>query len=144
MADQPDTQFTVPFLLVRDMDPALDFYVNRLGFKLTNQWTPHAKIEWCWLQRGALTLMLHEDADKRKSGCLGCDGAAISAHFHCADALALHHEFAAKGIQVKEPFVSHNRWVVNFTDPDGYQISFESDTDAAEGTTYGDWAKQSA
>jgi hypothetical protein len=55
--------------------------------------------------------------------------------------LALYHEFTAKGVEIKEPFVGNNLWVVNFPDPDGYILDFESPTDVPEETTYSEWFK---
>ena len=45
---------------------SLDFYIDKLGFKLTNQWVPHGKIEWCWLQRDEVSIMLQEPRDRDK------------------------------------------------------------------------------
>ena len=111
----------------------LQFYVDKLGFKLTNQWTPRGKIEWCWLEREAVSLMLQEPrSDELEQG--GPKGKGISICFHCTDALALYHEFMAKGVEIKEPFVGNNMWVVAFDDPDGYRLDFESPTDVPEET----------
>jgi hypothetical protein len=40
---------------------------------------------------------------------------------------------------MKEPFVGNHMWVVSFTDPDGYRLDFESQTDVPEETKYSDW-----
>ena len=142
MADQPNIRLAVPFFMVRDMEASLDFYVNKLNFKLTKQWTPRGKIEWCWLQREAVSLMLQEERNKEKFDNQGPKGTGVSICFQCADALALYHEFSAKGVDIKEPFVGNNMWVVCFTDPDGYKLDFESPTDVEEETLYSDWVKQ--
>jgi len=142
MADQPNIRLAVPFFMVRDMEASLDFYTNKLGFTITNQWTPRGKIEWCWLQREAVSLMLQEPRNHDKFDQAGAKGNGVSICFQCADALALYHEFIAKGVNVKEPFVGNSMWVVCFTDPDGYKLDFESASDVEEETTYSDWVKQ--
>ena len=58
--NQPNLKLAVPFLLVTDMERSIGFYVNGLGFILTNTWTPHGKIEWCWLTRDLISIMLQE------------------------------------------------------------------------------------
>jgi lactoylglutathione lyase len=136
-------RLTVPFLGVADMEESLRFYMEGLGFTMTKQWTPRGKIEWCWLERDAVALMLqgpwrdkehsHETERTPKSG--------PSISFQCEDALALYHEFKERGISMKEPFVGNGMWVVVLNDPDGYRLDFESITDVAEETTYAEWSK---
>jgi len=127
-------KLAVPFFMVRNMDTSLNFYVNQLGFKITNQWEPHGKIEWCWLQRDAVAMMLQERRQPAEEDAK--PGHGVSTCFQCEDALALYHEFTGKGISVKDPFVGNNMWVVCFSDPDGYNLDFESPTDVPEETTY--------
>jgi lactoylglutathione lyase len=138
---KPNMKLAVPFLGVADMEVSMRFYIDGLGFTMTNQWTPRGKIEWCWLQRDAVALMLQgprvdkipplEKEVKLKSGPSIC--------FQCEDALALYHEFKERGLAVKEPFVGNGMWVVVLTDPDGYHLDFESVTDVKEETTYTEW-----
>lgn len=133
----------VPFFMVRDMETSLDFYLNKLGFKLTNQWTPRGKIEWCWLEREGVSLMLQQPSNTDHWLYQMTEtGKGISICFQCVDALALYHEFTAKGVEIKEPFVGNNMWVVAFNAPDGYRLDFESPTDVPEETNYSDWLKQ--
>ncbi len=142
MEDKPNIQLAVPFFMVRDMEASLDFYLNKLGFKLTNQWTPRGKIEWCWLQRESVAMMLQEERNKEKYDAQGARGTGVSICFQCEDALALYHEFTAKGVEIKEPFVGNNLWVVAFRDPDGYKLDFESPTDVEEETTYSEFRRR--
>jgi len=65
-------------------------------------------------------------------------GVGVSICFMCEDALAFHREVTARGIQASRPFVGNGMWVISFSDPDGYRIDFESDTDAPEGMEYSD------
>jgi lactoylglutathione lyase len=137
----PNIRLAVPFFMVRDMQASLNFYIEKLGFKKTIDWTPLGKIEWCWLKRDEVSIMLQEPRNKAKFDQEGPDGKGISICFQCADALALYHEFTANGVEIKEPFVGNNLWVVAFDDPDGYHLDFESPTDVPEETTYSAWFK---
>lgn len=141
METPPNIRLAVPFFIVKDMQASLDFYLNKLGFTLANQWTPRGKIEWCWLQRGPVALMLQEPRSHEKFDAVGPKGNGVSICFQCEDALALYHEFSAKGVQTQEPFVGNRMWVVCFADPDGYKLDFESFTDVPEETTYSEWVK---
>ena len=63
-------------------------------------------------------------------------GEGVSICFICMDALAIYREVRSRGIQASQPFVGNAMWVTSLSDPDGYQIVFESDTDVPEGTEY--------
>ena len=141
MSASSNIRLAVPFFMVRDIETSLGFYVDKLGFTLINQWTPRGKIEWCWLQREDVSIMLQEERDMEKFDAEGPKGRGLSICFQCADALALYHEFTAKGVAIKEPFVGNNMWVVAFADPDGYHLDFESSTDVPEETNYSEWFK---
>ncbi len=124
----------VPFFMVADMAASLRFYVDGLGFAKIREWTPHGAIEWCWLEREGVALMLQvyreggAPVDKR--------GVGVSICFQCEDALALYREFTGRGLAPKRPFVGNNMWVVVIHDPDGYTLDFESPTDVPEETEY--------
>ena len=129
-------RLAVPFFMVADMEASLRFYTEGLGFKITNQWVPRGKIEWCWLERDAVSVMLQQLHRGLEPVGLG-----VSICFMCADALALYQEFTERRVEIKEPFVGNGLWVVAVDDPDGYRLEFESPTDAPEETTYADWVK---
>jgi lactoylglutathione lyase len=128
----------VPFFRVTDMEASLRFYVDRLGFKMKNQWipdlaedNPNGKICWCWLELGDSAIMLQEFLPERRPNETLGSGTTIC--FMCEDALAIYRELKAKGIQLRQrPFVGNGLWVVSLSDPDGYRIEFESPTDAPE------------
>jgi len=138
--DQSNIQYSTPLFMVSKMEDSLKFYVEGLGFEIRNTWTPRSKIEWCWLQRDGGPLMLQEFRDKPYlSGSK--PGAGVSIWFQCRDSLTLYHEFIEKGVNAQEPFVGNGLWDVKVTDPDGYDLHFESRTDVAEETTYSEWIK---
>ena len=129
----------VPFFMVTNMKTSLDFYLEALGFALKVNWKPSGKIEWCWLERDGVALMLQEYREKwLPSEKLGI---GVSICFMCNDAPKLYGEFLQKGLSLSEPFVGNNLWVVELKDPDGYKILFESPTDVPEETLYSDWLK---
>jgi lactoylglutathione lyase len=136
-------QLTVPFFGIKDMDTSLRFYVDGLGFSMQKNWTPRGKIEWCWLVRDSVALMLQEPnrSAAHYKEPEDSKGAGMSICFQCEDALALYHEFKAREITMEEPFVGNNRWVVSVKDPDGYFLQFQSMTDVPEETMYSAWFK---
>jgi len=140
MESPENLQLAVPFFMVSSMDDSLQFYTGRLGFRILRQWTPRGKIEWCWLQRDGVSLMLQEPRDPEKKAEQE-KGTGVSICFQCRDALALYHEFSNHGVSVNEPFVGNGMWVVCCKDPDGYRLDFESPTDVAEETRYSEWKK---
>ena len=134
-----NVQQAVPFFMVTDIEASLRFYVDGLGFRLTNEWRPAeagGRIQWCWLRLGDAGLMLQEyRRDRRPDGPLG---QGVSICFLCEDALAIYHDIVAKGVAAKRPFVGNGLWVTSVQDPDGYRLDFESPTDVAEDTVYED------
>ena len=130
----------VPFFKVTDIEASLRFYVDGLGFKIANDWTPEGRIRWCWLALGDASVMLQEYwKDGRRGGApAGPLGQGISICFMCADAIAIYHEAMARGLTPSKPFVGNALWVTSFTDPDGYRLDFESPTDVPEDTVYSD------
>lgn len=131
----------VPMFMVTSMEISLQFYKDGLGFSIINTWTPRGKIEWCWLEREGVALMLQEyrngnpniEAEK---------GIGVGIWFQCRDALALYQEFIDRGIKADEPFVGNGMWDVRVIDPDGYGLHFESLTDVPEETRLSEWINQ--
>lgn len=132
----------VPFLGVTDMERSLRFYLDGLGFILKHKWEPEGQIRWCWLTRGGASIMLQEfvkDAHRGRRRPEGVLGQGVKLCFQCEDALALYHEFRARGLDPSEPFVGNSMWVTSLRDPDGYRVEFESMTDITEDTTLGEF-----
>jgi lactoylglutathione lyase len=127
----------VPFLMVTDIQQSIKYYVEGIGFTLTNQWIDKGKLKWCWLQLGGAAIMLQEYNPGKTPEIKTGEG--VSVCFQCEDALAIYYEIIARGIITKEPFVGNNMWVVNMADPDGYKLDFESPTDVLEETTLSEW-----
>src|SRR5580658_6262952 len=114
----PNVKQAVPFFGVTSMEASLRFYVDGLGFKMTNWWIPEGDghyasggIRWCWLERGGAAIMLQEFLPERRPK--ETLGTGTSVCFMCEDALALCREFKSRGIQTRQrPFVGNHLWVV--------------------------------
>lgn len=139
---KPNLKQAVPFFMVTNMDRSIKFYTEGLGFEIRFEWKPEGRIEWCWLAREGVALMLQEyRADRVPKEKLG---EGISICFVCEDALQLYKEFVEKGLSPNEPFVGNQMWVTSVKDPDGYKLDFESNTDVKEETVYSEWLGKSS
>ena len=124
----------VPFFGVSNMEASLRFYVDGLGFEMTQKWIDEGKLRWCWLQHGDAGLMLQEFRKEGHDSWVpeGKLGAGVSICFVCQDALAIYRDLKSRGVQASNPFVGNGMWVTSVSDPDGYRLDFESYTDAPE------------
>ncbi|HKS22567.1 MAG TPA: VOC family protein [Thermoanaerobaculia bacterium] len=118
----------VPFFAVANIEASSRWYIERLGFTMKLSWRPEGKLEWCWLEIGDAALMLQE-YHKPMEGTLGL---GVNICFVCDDAIAFYREAKARGVDAKRPSVGNGMWVTSMADPDGYQLYFESVTDAPE------------
>jgi lactoylglutathione lyase len=136
----PNVKKVVPFFRIADMERSLRFYMDGLGFTMKYRWIPEDKIRWCWLELGGAALMLQEYKKEGPHSLAnkGTLGLGVSLCFQCQDALALYHDYVAKGLAPCEPFVGNNMWVTHLDDPDGYRVEFESLTDVPEETKLSD------
>ena len=126
----------VPFFSVSSIEASIRYYVDGLGFKITNKWIDKGKLRWCWLQHGGAALMLQEFRKEGHDSWVpeGKAGQGVSIWFQCQDALAIYREISLRGIQASKPFVGNRMWVTSLSDPDGYKIHFESPTEVPEGS----------
>jgi catechol 2,3-dioxygenase-like lactoylglutathione lyase family enzyme len=131
---ESNVEQAVPFFMVTNIQESLRYYVDGLGFKMTNQWINGGKLEWCWLQHGGAALMLQEyRKDKAPEGKLGL---GVSVCFQCKDALAIYRDLIRRGIPARKPVVGNGMWDTSTSDPDGYKIHFESPTEVPEETEF--------
>lgn len=135
---EPNVQQAVPFFNVSDMGASLRFYVDGLGFEITNRWVVDGQIRWCWLQLGGGALMLQQFRTEGHDSWVpeGKVGEGVNILFICRDALTIYHQAIERGLKASRPFVGNGMWVTSLSDPDGYRIGFESDTDVPEETVY--------
>lgn len=106
---EQNLMYTVPLLLVSDIDKSTKFYQELLGFSLTNSWIPRGKIEWCLLEREGVRLMLQQPyGDGNHEGFPDAKvGVGVFLYFICKDALAIYQELLSKGVSVSEPMVGN-------------------------------------
>jgi lactoylglutathione lyase len=123
----------VPFLRVANVEAALRFYVEGLGFVVTNEWSPEGRIRWCWMELDRVALMLEEHGPTPPAGPLS---PGMSICILCEDAIAIYRDLRARGIEAGRPFVGNGLWVTGVTDPDGHRIEFESPATEAEETVF--------
>ena len=118
----PIVRELVPLLLVRDVARAVAFYTGRLGFRMTRSWEPDGCLRWCRVVRDGAAVMLEQgDADAAPRG------RGVTFYFVCDDADAMHAELAARGLRPPSPGVAfYGMKQVHVTDPDGYELCFES------------------
>lgn len=133
-----NVQQAVPFFGITNIDASLRFYVDGLGFKMTENWSLDDRVRWCWLELDGAAVMLQEYWKDGKPGGApdGPLGQGVSICFICKDTIAIYHEATARGLTASTPFVGNHLWVTSLTDPDGYRLDFESPTDVPEGTVY--------
>jgi len=135
---RPNVQQAVPFFGVADIEESIRYYMDGLGFKMIHQWVVEGRLRWCWLELGEAALMLQEFQKEGHDSWKpqGKVGEGVTIYFQCVDALAIYREITGRGIRASRPFVGNQMWVVSLSDPDGYQLIFESPTDVPEGTEF--------
>lgn len=128
----------VPFFWVTDIDRSVGFYTDGLGARLTNKWVDEDRLRWCWLSIGEAAVMLQEISNEGPHRISIGDslGVGVSVNFICTDAIAYYKELTSRGVEAQVPFVGNSMWVTHVTDPDGYDLFFESPTDAPEESEY--------
>jgi catechol 2,3-dioxygenase-like lactoylglutathione lyase family enzyme len=135
-ATRPALTGVCPLLSVHDMNRAVAFYRDQLGFDLV-QHAPFVEaaegryFHWAYLRRGPAELMLNTayDADERPAEV---DAARRAAHgdtylyFGCDDPDAVHADLVAHGVAAEAPKdAPYGMRQVFVTDPDGYNLVFQ-------------------
>ncbi len=125
-----------PLLQVFDMNAAVRFYRDVLGFELVSA-SPEIEaaegryFHWCWLRLGPVEVMLNTayDANERppardEARWRGHEDAGL--FLGCPDVDAAHAHLVAQGIDAEAPSVAPyglKRFTVR--DPDGYPLTFQ-------------------
>jgi lactoylglutathione lyase len=126
--------------MVESMEASLRFYVDGLRFVMKNRWIDDGVLRWCWLEQDGVALMLQEWKEQpgHATRPAGRVGLGVSFNFNCRDALAVYRTLKERGPPARRPFVGNAMWVVSLEDPDGYNVHFQSPTDAPEESEYTD------
>jgi glyoxylase I family protein len=135
-----DIDGMTPLIQVYDMNEALGFYRDRLGFDMVADSgevdAPEGRhVHWCWLRLGTADLMLNTayDEGERPSGRDPARQAAhddLCFHFGVADVDSTAAWLRGRGLEVggpkTAPYGMRQAWL---RDPDGYQLCFQSAAD---------------
>jgi catechol 2,3-dioxygenase-like lactoylglutathione lyase family enzyme len=125
-----------PLLQVHDMNEALGFYRDALGFEVVQASdavdTPEGRsVHWCWLRLCGAHLMLNTAYDEGERPSER-DPARQAAHrdtglfFDCPDPDAVAAALRAKDVAVDGPRdASYGMRQLYVTDPDGYELCFQ-------------------
>ena len=143
---------TVPLMTVADMSTSVQFYVDALGFSVTNKWVDDdGVLRWCQLRHGGAGLMLQQRVDATERPVLSTspnrsDGTqrqlneSICLCIFCEDAIAVWNELRRRGrAHPTHPQVLNGLWVTGVADPEGIRIDFESE--CAQGLNEGTYWK---
>ena len=119
-----------PLLFVQDIERSVAFYRDNLGFEVHGKWEPDGKLAWCRLQRDGSALMLQQASEE--DGPAEGRGRGVGFFFVCDDAGAIHTELSERGLHLNPPQVAfYGMKQIFVTDPDGYELCFESPTEGA-------------
>lgn len=135
-----DIDGMTPLIQVYDMNEALGFYRDRLGFEIVADSgeidAPGGRyVHWCWLRLGSAELMLNTayDAGERPAQRDPVRQAAhddLCLYFGCADVDAIAAALRAQGLEIEgpttAPYGMRQAWL---RDPDGYQLCFQRRVD---------------
>lgn len=138
----PKTEwFARPVLHVTDVEAALLFYVDRLGFTIPWRYDEDGRTHVAQVDRQGCALILSDQwPEKIGKGLmfisLNVEPATHEASVAALDALRA--EFEAKGVAVKDGSWGYRLLVVD--DPDGNQLFFNYPNETASGKTAGDEA----
>ena len=138
VATSSNLRQAVPFFWVNDMEASRRFYVDGLGFTMTNSWVVDGQLRWCRLERGESAVMLQPfwREGRHRNVPTTPVGVGVTIYFVCDDAIALYRELTARGLSMSRPMVGNGMWVTDIADPDGYRLFFESPTDAPEDSVF--------
>jgi glyoxylase I family protein len=126
-----DIRGLAPLLQVFDMPTSVQFYRDRLGFEIAaTDGKPPDNFDWVLLRLNGVELMLntaYESGDRPSAP----DPGRVTAHgdtaifFGCPDVDATFAWLRARGVNVKEPTITHYGFKnMTVKDPDGYDLVF--------------------
>lgn len=128
-----DMQGLCPLIQVFDMPTSIRFYRDLLGFEVISSSPPRSPddCDWVWLKFNGTELMLNT-AYEFESRPAAPDPARMAAHddtcfyIGCTDVDAAYRDLRARGLNVKEPKVTHyGMKQLYLHDPDGFNICFQ-------------------
>jgi uncharacterized glyoxalase superfamily protein PhnB len=125
-----------PLLQVFDMNEAVRFYRDLLGFEMVSASPPIVAAEgryfhWCWLRLGPVEVMLNTayDANERppmrdEARWIGHEDAGL--YLTCPDVDAAYAHLVAQGVDAEPPTLApYGLKRLTISDPDGYPLTFQ-------------------
>ena len=113
-----------PHFLVKDLNTALDYYVNVLGFERPPLWGEPPS--FAMPNRDGFMVMLNQSDEPPKPNGNGF----WDAYFWCDDVDSLHSEFAGRGALIEQGPVDRQLYgmrEIEVRDIDGHVLAFASD-----------------
>ena len=128
-ADSAAVRELWPLLWVTSIERSIAFYCDQLGFSMVGEAKTDGRTYWCRLQRGGASLMLQQ-AEAEDVHAVG-RGRGVAFYFVCDDADAVYAELTARGLELAPPTTAcYGMRQLFVPEPDGFEICFESPTDA--------------
>lgn len=116
---------TVPLLYVSNIEASCKFYCNQLGFTLHHSWESDEKLAWCRIGFEEAALMLQQDCETDPPPAER--GKGVVFYIICNDARETFQSLEKAGVPASKPKTEFYGMVqTHLTDPDGYQLCFES------------------
>ena len=111
-----------PELHVSDVERAVEFFTDALGFKVSISFEEEGQLDFAVLKHGDMTLYLHHMLPDEESG----DPRRMRLYFELRDILDLHTELRAKGYEVSEiQDQDYGSKTCTLIGPDEYEIWFQ-------------------
>lgn len=111
-----------PELHVSDVEKAVEFFTDALGFKVGFSFEEEGRLDFAVLNHGDMTLYLHHMLPDAESG----DPRRVRLYFELRDILDLHAKLSDKGYQVSEiQDQDYGSKTCTLTGPDEYEIWFQ-------------------
>ncbi len=119
-----------PLLIVVDLPRALEFYRDKLGFRVVDQAEADGRVFWCRLKLGDTALMLQQEVVDEDGPAAG-RGRGVMLYFVCDDVDGMYADLAERGVDTSPPTTTYyGMRQVELIDVDGYSLCFESRIDA--------------
>lgn len=114
----------IPLLMVSDLKPSLAFYIDKLGFQLSQQAEDKGSLIWCRIEKDGVALMLQQSCPDEDD--MSKVGNGVTLYWICDDVDTLQKQFTANGFELNDPTVAYyGMKQLYLKDPDGYDLCFE-------------------